>query len=121
METSRHKEGAAPTAPNIRPVMRIDGRGTPVVYPLPVQYRKPIRFTLDGRLFALKGGRALVMDLLIAAKPAGIDRASTLQWVANLSDTIGALRARGVLIETRKGHAANYMLISGVRQMEGAS
>jgi hypothetical protein len=114
------KMGAARTAPDATPAAFNDRKGTPATYPLPPQYRKAIRFNLGGESVALKGGRALVLDLLIAAKSAGIDRASTLQWVANLSDTICALRARAIMIKTRKGHAANYALLSDVRRDGGA-
>jgi hypothetical protein len=119
VESLHTKKGAARTAPDANPVPQCD-KGTASTYSLPSQYRKANRFKIDERPFALKGGRALVMDLLIDAKPAGIDRASTLKWVANLSDTIGALRACGVLLATRKGHAANYVLISDVRRDGGA-
>jgi hypothetical protein len=105
--------GAAPNAAALK-------SSSSTIYPLPPAYRKPIRFLSDGLIIMLGGRRALVLDLLIAAKPAGIDRSSTLQWVANLSDTVCALRVRGIVIETRKGQAANYVLISDVRRIGGA-
>jgi hypothetical protein len=120
MRAPSTKKGAALTAPDVHPAAQIDKRGTAAIYPLPVHYRKLNRFVIDERPFAIKGGRALVLDLLIDAKPAGIDRASTLQWVANLSDTICALRARGIAIDTQKGRAANYVLASDVRRNGGA-
>jgi hypothetical protein len=110
------KKGAALTAP----CARSGGKEAASIYPLEAKYRKPNRFALRDKPLTLKGGRALVLDLLIAAKPAGIDRSATLQWVANLSDTICALRAHGIMIETRKGQAANYALISDVRRIGGA-
>jgi hypothetical protein len=61
------------------------------------------------------------LDRLIAAGPAGIDRAATLQWVANLADTIAALRTAGIAIETRKGQAANYSIACNVEKIGGAA
>jgi hypothetical protein len=101
------------------PVAPLNTSGSQAIYPLPAEYRKPIRFRLGDRIVKLTGGRALVLDRLIAAGPGGIDRSTTLQWVANLSDTIGALRAAGIAIETRKGRAANYALLSHVTRWEG--
>jgi hypothetical protein len=118
-ETPSNK-GAAPMTPYVSPATQIHKKGTPCTYSLPAQYRKPNRYTLGDKILALKGGRALLLDLLINAKPAGIDRASTLQWLANISDTVGALRARGIAIETRKGLPAHYELISDVRRIGAA-
>ena len=114
------KKGAVDAPPHVSCATQTDKKGTPCTYPLPARYRKPNRFTLAGKAISLKGGRALLLDLLIDAKPAGIDRAATFQWLANLSDTIGALRARGIIIETRKGLPANYALISNIRRIGGA-
>lgn len=121
MGTPSKKKGAVGAAPFAQSAASFDRKGTPATYPLPPQYRKPIRYVANGLPVILKGGRALVMDLLIAAKPAGIDRAATLQWVANLSDTICALRSCRIEIETRRGHAANYVLICDVRRMDNPS
>lgn len=115
METLSKKMGAAPTAPDAP----VRSTGNSAIYPLPAEYHKPIRFQLDGITFRLKGGRALVLDRLIAAGPAGIDRAATLQWIANLADTIAALRNHGIAIETRRGWAANYALLSSVVRIGG--
>lgn len=117
METLSKKKGAAPTAPDA-PITTTGGNA---IYPLPSEYRKPIHFRASGITFRLKGGRALVLDRLIAAGPAGIDRAATLQWIANLADTIAALRQRGVAIETRRGRAANYALLSAATRIGGAA
>jgi hypothetical protein len=114
------KMGAVGAAPYVSPATQIDKKGTPCTYSLPAQYRKPNRYALGDQVLALQGGRALLLDLLINAKPAGIDRASTLQWLANISDTVGELRARGIAIETRKGLPAHYELISDVRRIGGA-
>jgi hypothetical protein len=94
---------------------------SPAIYPLPAEYRKPIRYRLSDRIIKLTGGRALVLDRLIAAGAKGIDRAATLQWVANLSDTIAALRAAGIAIETRKGQPCNYALQCHVERIGGAA
>lgn len=92
------------------------------IYPLPVEYRKPIRFRFGDRIIKLTGGRALVLDRLIEAGPKGIDRATTLQWVANLSDTVKALtNDRGIDIETRKRQPCNYALRSYVERIGGAA
>ena len=92
---------------------------SPSIYPLPSEYREEIRFSVGTTIIAVKGGRALALDRLIAAGPKGIDRAATLQWIANISDTIGALKGRGIEIETRKGYAANYVLRCSVKRWEG--
>jgi hypothetical protein len=89
-------------------------------YPLPPEYRKPIRFRLGDRIIKLTGRRALVLDRLIAAGSKGIDRAAKLQWVANLADTIKALKDdRGIDIETRKWQPCNYALRSNVERIGG--
>ena len=112
------EKGAAPTAP-IAPISAI---GSPAIYSLPAEYRKPICFRIGDRIIKLKGGRALVLDRLIEAGPTGIDRATTLQWVANLSDTVKALtNDRGIDIETRKGQPCNYALQSQVERIGGAA
>lgn len=111
------EKGAAPTAP-IAPISTI---GSPAIYPLPAQYRKPIRFRVNGKIIRLTGGRALVLDRFIAAGPAGIDRATTLQWIANLADTIAALRTAGIAVDTRKGQAANYSIACHVEKIGGAA
>ncbi len=116
MSGAGKKMGAAGTAPGVR----TDGDGDGGTYTLPFRYRKPIRFDVEGRAVAFKGGRALILELLIAAKPAGIDRAATWQAIANIADVIKALRAKGVIIETRKGRAASYVLTSDVRQIGSA-
>ena len=90
----------------------------PYIYPLPSEYHKEVRFSVGTTIIAVKGGRALALDRLITAGPKGIDRAATLQWIANISDTIGALKGRGIEIETRKGHAANYVLRCSVKRWE---
>lgn len=117
MDGIEMEKGAAPTAP----VAPLSASGSTGIYPLPVQYRKPIRFWVNSKVIRLTGGRALVLDRLIAAGPAGIDRAATLQWVANLADTIAALRASGIVIETRKGQAANYVLACAAYKLGGAA
>lgn len=91
------------------------------IYPLPDEYRMPIRFRIGDRILKLKGGRALVLDRLIAAGSSGIDRAATLQWIANLADSIAALRVAGIAIETRKGQACNYALQCFVQRTGGAA
>lgn len=111
------EKGAATTAPNA-PLSTI---GSISIYPLPAEYRKPIRFWVNGDVKRFVGGRALVLDRLIIAGSLGIDRAATLQWVANLGDTIAALRAAGIAIETRKGNAANYALNCKVEKIGGAA
>ncbi len=111
------EKGAAPTAP-FAPISTI---GSPAIYPLPAAFCKPIRFRIGDRIVKLTGGRALVLDRLISAGPAGIDRAATLQWVANLADSIAALRAAGIAIETRKGQPCNYVLQCHVEQIDGAA
>lgn len=110
MDRPIKKMGAAPTAP----YSPLASSSNCAIYPLPEEYNKTIRFNVKGKATPFRGGRALVLDRLIAAKPAGIDRAETLQWVANLSDTVGALREKGIKIDTRKGHAAIYELRSHV-------
>jgi hypothetical protein len=95
--------------------------GSPAIYPLPTEYRKPIRFRVGDRIIKLTGGRALVLDRLISAGSNGIDRAATLQWVANLADSIAALRATGIAIETRKGQPCNYALQCHVERIGGAA
>lgn len=95
--------------------------GSPAIYALPAEYRKPIRYRIGDRIVKLSGGRALALDRLIAAGANGIDRAATLQWIANLADTIAALRAAGIAIETRKGKAANYAIVSHVEKIGGAA
>ena len=109
-------EAVAPAS--VAPISTI---GSPAIYPLPTEYRKPVRFRIGDRVIKLTGGRALVLDRLIAAGPAGIDRAATLQWVANLADTIAALRTAGIAIETRKGQAANYSIACNVEKIGGAA
>jgi hypothetical protein len=94
---------------------------TTPTYPLPTAYCKSVDFIADGTAIRLKGGRALVLDLLIAASSNGIDRSATLQWIANISDTICALRGRGLVIETYKGHPANYVLRSAVFRSKASS
>ena len=111
------EKGAVSPAPNA-PLSTI---GCIAIYPLPAEYRKPIRFTVNDKVKCFRGGRALVLDLLIAAAPDGIDRAATLQWVANLADTVAALRTAGIAIETRKGQAANYALTCKVEKIGGAA
>lgn len=103
------------------PVVLHSTIGSPAIYPLPAEYRKPIRFRLGDKIINLTGGRALVLDRLIAAGPSGIDRAATLQWVANLADSIAALRAAGIAIETRKGQPCNYALQCHVKRIGGAA
>lgn len=110
------KKGAAATAP----IAPLSTSGNRAIYPLPVEYRKQISFWVCGHVIQLTGGRGLVLDRLIEAGPAGIDRAATLQWVANLADTIAALRAAGITITTRKGQAANYVLDCVVLKIGGA-
>ena len=88
------------------------------IYPLPTAYRKPIEFMTGGKAIRIKGGRALVLDLLIDAGSNGIDRSATLRWVANISDTICALRSRGIVIQTCKWQPANYVLRSEVLRIE---
>jgi hypothetical protein len=91
-----------------------------MTYTLPLLYRKPICFAVDDQVHAFKGGRAFVLDLLRAKKPAGIDRSATWQAIANIADVIKALRAKGVAIETRRGQTASYALLSDVRRIGGA-
>lgn len=118
MSDDKRKEAVAPASLN-HP-KREQGNGTPAVYPLPATYRKRNRFFVDGATLAFTGGRALLLDALIAAKPAGIDRASTLQWIANISDSVGALKEKGVRIATDRGQPCCYRLLSEARRLEGA-
>jgi hypothetical protein len=111
------KKGAVAPAP-FAPLIT---SGSPAIYPLPAEYRKPIRFRLGDRIIKRQGGRALVLDRLIAAGANGIHRAETLQWVANLADSIAALRATGIAIETRKGQPCNYALQCHVERIGGAA
>lgn len=111
------KKGAVAPAP-CAPLVT---SGSLAIYPLPAEYRKPILFRFGDRIIKLTGGRALVLDRLIAAGPSGIDRAATLQWIANLADSIAALRATGIAIETRKGQPCNYALRSHVERIGGAA
>jgi hypothetical protein len=111
------KKGAVAPAP-FAPLIT---SGSQAIYPLPTEYRKPIRFRVGDRIIKLTGGRALVLDRLMAAGPSGIDRAATLQWVANLADTIAALRVVGIAIETRKRQPCNYALQCHVERIGGAA
>ena len=112
------KKEAAPTASHA-PLMTI---GNTATYPLPPEYSKPIRFRVNGKIIRVKGGRALVLDRLIAAGPKGIDRATTLQWIANLSDTVKSLKDDwGIGIETRLRQPCNYALLSHVERIGGAA
>jgi hypothetical protein len=88
------------------------------VYPLPAQYSKPQSYRVDGRVLRFKGGMALMLDRMIAAQPNGIDRAATLQWIANIADTVMRLRGRGVSIATDRGQRACYRLLSDVERLE---
>lgn len=117
MDRLDNEKGGAPTPP-IAPLSTSDSMA---IYPLPAEYRKPIRFRFGDRITKLTGGRALVLDRLIAAGSKGIDRAATLQWVANLANTIAALRATGIAIETRKCQPCNYALQSLVERIGGAA
>lgn len=117
MDRLAKKMGAASPAPCAPASIGV----CPAIYPLPSEYRKPIRFRVKGHVIRLKGGRALTLERLIAAGPAGIDRATTLQWIANLGDTIAALREAGITIATRKGQAANYALGCTVEKIGGAA
>ncbi len=113
-----HKETEAAATASDAPLVT---SGSKSIYPLPAEYRKPIRFRIGDRIIKLTGGRALVLDRLIAAGSKGIDRAATLQWVANLADSIAALRAAGFTIETRKGQPCNYVVQCHVERMGGAA
>jgi hypothetical protein len=108
--------GAARTAPSVRK----STNGTSTTYVLPAQYCKPIWYLIDDHSFSTKGRRAFLLDLLIAAKPAGIDRAATWHAISNIGDTVKALRAKGLNIETQRGQAAHYVLLSDVHRIGGA-
>ena len=110
------RKGAAPTAPE---APLLESRNI-AISSLPAEYRKAILFLVDGHIVRLTGRRALVLDRLINFGPAGIDRAITFRWVANLSDAIVALRAVGVSVTTRKGQAANYALACVAQKIGGA-
>jgi hypothetical protein len=59
-----------------------------------------------------------MLNRMIAAQPAGIDRAATLQWIANIADTAKRLKERGVSIATDRGQRACYRLLSDVSRLE---
>lgn len=120
MMDSRNEKGAAGTAPTCHP-KRNPSNGTPAVYSLPARYRKRNRFIVDGAIVSFAGGRALLLDMLIAAKPAGVDRAKTLQWIANISDSVGALKDKGVRIATDRRQPCCYRLLSEARRLEGVT
>jgi hypothetical protein len=93
--------------------------GQSQVYPLPARYSKPQSYRVDGRVLRFKGGMALMLDRLIAAQPGGIDRAETLQWIANIADTAKRLKDRGVSIATDRGQPTSYRLLSNAARLEG--
>lgn len=117
MGIKKTKMGAAPTAP----CAPIGPSGCPSILPLPPIYRKPIGFLVNGEIVRLTGGRAFMLALLIARGSAGIDRAETWQWIANLPDTISALRAVGVTIITQKGLGARYVLACAAEKLSAAT
>jgi hypothetical protein len=117
---AKSEMGAVRAAPNVHIATQIDMRRTSMSYVLPAQYCKPIWYTVDDHSFATKGRRAFLLDLLIAAKPAGIDRTATWQAISNIGDTVKALRAKGLSIDTRRGQPAHYVLISDVCRIGGA-
>jgi hypothetical protein len=95
--------------------------GSPTIYPLPTEYRKPIRFLIDGETKAFKGRRALMLDLLAKAKSVGIGRAETWRWIGNPGDPVQALKKRGVKIDTRKGQPKCYVLRSTAERIGNAA
>jgi hypothetical protein len=115
--THHHKEkGAAATVP-FAPLYKSDS----AIYPLPIEYSKPILFNVDGQTGPFQGRRALMLDLMRKAKSVGIGRAETWRWIGNPADAVDALRKRGVQIDTRKGQPKCYVLRSTVERIDGAA
>jgi hypothetical protein len=111
-----NEKGGAVTPPSIPTGKRKAIIGTTAIYPLPAQYSKPQSYRVNGKVLRFKGGRARLLDALIAAKSAGVDRSKTWQWCANLGDTISALRVKGLDIPRPIGGV--YVLLSNVTRLE---
>lgn len=121
MATLTTKKGAVGAAPYVHSTTGFGKKGTLCVYTLPPQYRNLIWFAADDKTIAFKGARALLLDFLIDAKPAGIGIRDSWPWCQNLADTIRALRSRGIVIVHRPAKPKGaYHLVSEVRRIGGA-
>jgi hypothetical protein len=121
MPGPHNKTGAVGAAPESQSSANDSTGPTTLKYALPDEYRKPIRFNVDGLAVRLTGGRAYLLDLLAMAKPAAIDRSRTWGWCANLGDTVAALRQRGILIVTLPRPQSGYVLQCDVRRIGAQS
>ncbi len=108
------KMGAVAPAPALQSSTDISTK----LMAIPASYSKENRFTFNGAIIRFRGGRAYLLDLLIIAKPAGVDRSMTWVWCANIADTIKALKAKGVQIGRVKG---TYTLQSNVQRIDGVA
>ena len=109
------KVGAVSPAPALDPTQG----SSPSAMAIPARYSKDQRFHCDGHVLRFRHGRAYMLDLLIAAKPAGVDRSQTWAWCANICDTISAIRAKGLDIPRPIGGV--YVLHSDVQRIGGAA
>ena len=111
----KKKEGAVSPAPALDTLQK----PSPSAMAIPAQYSNAHRFHCDGLVMRFRHGRAYMLDLLITAKPAGVDRSQTWAWCANICDTISAIRAKGLDIPRPIGGV--YVLHSDVQRIGGAA
>jgi hypothetical protein len=106
------EKGAAPTAP-------VSTIGSQPIYPLPAEYRKPIRYCIDQETATFRGKQAFVLDRLIDAKPNAMEHTSTMHIVSALRDVIRHLKQKGVIITKQKRQNTVYFLQSSAIRLEG--
>lgn len=120
--TGRDREGGG-FAPSPGASGRSEGAHAIIRYPRNPRPDKAVRYAMGSRTIALKGQQPALADALITAsrKGMGVAAVEMSDALVNPGDAVCSLRAKGVLIDVRRGKPNRYVLRTAMTRLEATA